>query len=57
MIVTIRVLRLLSNNSKYFTIKNDELLITSNGINFSIFYQLLCQDLNLYSTSALQNRK
>jgi len=57
MIVTIRVLRLLSNNSKYFTIKNDKLLITPNGVNFSIFYQLLCQDLNLYSTSALQNRK
>lgn len=57
MIVTLRVLRLLSNKLKYFTIKNDKLLITPNGVNFSIFYQLLCQDLNLYSTSALQNRK
>jgi len=57
MIVTIRVLRLLSNKSKYFTLKNDKLLITPNGVNFSIFYQLLCQDLNLYSTRALQSRK
>jgi len=56
MIVTIKVLRLLSK-SKYFTLKNDKLLITPNGINFSVFYQLLCQDLNLYSTSALQSRK
>ena len=57
MIVTIKVLRLLSNKSKYFSIKNDKLLITPNGINFSVFYQLLCQDLNLYSTRALQSRK
>ena len=57
MIVTIKVLRLLSTKSKYFSIKNDKLLITPNGVNFSIFYQLLCQDLNLYSTRALQNRK
>ena len=57
MIFTIKVLRLLSNKSKYFSIKNDKLLMTPNGVNFSIFYQLLCQDLNLYSTRALQNRK
>jgi len=58
MIVTIKIIRLLSNKkSKYFTIKNDELLTTPNGINFSILYQLLCQDLNLYSTKALQSRK
>ena len=57
MIVTIKILRLLSTKSKYFSIKNDKLLITPNGINFSVFYQLLCQDLNLYSTSALQSRK
>jgi hypothetical protein len=58
MIITIKVIRLLSNNkSKYFSIKNDKFLTTPNGINFSIFYQLLCQDLNLYSTKALQNRK
>ena len=57
MIVTIKVLRLLSNKSKYFSITNDKLLITPNGVNFSIFYQLLCQDLNLYSTRALQSRK
>ena len=57
MIVTIKVLRLLSTKSKYFSIKNDKLLITPNGINFSVFYQLLCQDLNLYSTRALQSRK
>ncbi|MBT6710302.1 MAG: hypothetical protein HOB22_01155 [Candidatus Marinimicrobia bacterium] len=56
MIVTIKVLRLLSK-SKYFTLRNDKLLISPHGVNFSIFYQLLCQDLNLYSTNALQNRK
>jgi len=49
MIVTIKVLRLLSK-SKYFTLRNDKLLISPHGVNFSIFYQLLCQDLNLYST-------
>jgi len=41
---------------KYFSLKND-ILFTPDGVNFSIFYQLLCQDLKLYSTSALQNRK
>ena len=56
MIVTIKILRLISK-SKYFTLKNDKLLISPHGVNFSIFYQLLCQDLNLYSTRALQNRK
>lgn len=50
------VQRLIYNNCKYFTIKNG-VLYTPNGVNFSIFYQLLCQDLKLYSTSALQNRK
>ncbi len=58
MIVSIQVMRLLSNNkSKYLIPKNDEYLMTPNGINFPILYQLLCQDLNLYSTKALQNRK
>lgn len=50
------VRRLIYNNIKYFTIKNG-VLSTPNGVNFSIFYQLLCQDLKLYSTRALQNRK
>lgn len=41
---------------KYFSLKNN-ILSTPFGVDFSIFYQLLCQDLKLYSTSALQNRK
>lgn len=56
MIVTIKILRLISK-AKYFTLRNNKLLISPRGVNFSIFYQLLCQDLNLYSTNALQNRK
>ena len=56
MIVTIKILRLISK-SKYFTLKNDKLLITPNGVNFSIFYQLLCQELNLYSTRAFTDGK
>ena len=50
MITTDRVLRLLTNNkTRYFSLK-DNILATPHGITFSIFFQLLCQDLNLYST-------
>ena len=58
MINTARVLRLITNNkTRYFTLKKDEILTTPLGITFHIFFQLLCQDLNLYSTRLLQNRK
>jgi len=58
MINTARVLRLITNNkTRYFTLKKDEILTTPLGITFNIFFQLLCQDLNLYSTRLLQNRK
>ena len=57
MITTDRVLRLLTNNkTRYFSLK-DNILATPHGITFSIFFQLLCQDLNLYSTTSLQNRR
>lgn len=58
MITTDRVLRLITNNkTRYFSIKKEKNLTTPHGITFSIFFQLLCQDLNLYSTRALQNRR
>lgn len=58
MITTERVLRLLTNNkTRYFSFKKDTILATPHGITFSIFFQLLCQDLNLYSTTLLQNRR
>ena len=58
MIVTDTILRLVTGNkSKFFILKDDKYYISYHGINFSIFYQLLCQKLKLYSTEALQNRK
>ena len=58
MITTDRVMRLLTNNkTRYFSFKKDTILATPHGITFSIFFQLLCQDLNLYSTTLLQNRR
>ena len=58
MITIERVLRIITNNqTRYFSIKQDRFLITPNGITFNIFYQLLCQDLKLYSTMALQSRR
>ena len=58
MITTDRVLRVLTNNkTRYFSFKKDTILATPHGITFSIFFQLLCQDLNLYSTTLLQNRR
>ena len=58
MITTDRILRLIINNkTRYFSIKKDKILVTPRGITFSIFFQLLCQDLFLYSTRALQNRQ
>jgi len=58
MITSDRILRIVTNNkTRYFSIKKQKLLTTPHGITFSIFFQLLCQDLNLYSTTALQNRR
>ena len=58
MITTDRVLRLITNNNtKYFSVKKNKILVTPRGITFSIFFQLLCQDLYLYSTRTLQNRR
>jgi hypothetical protein len=58
MITTDRIIRLITNNkTRYFSLKKEKILTTPHGITFSIFFQLLCQDLNLYSTKALQNRR
>ena len=58
MITTDRVLRLITNNNtKYFSVKKNKILVTPRGMTFSIFFQLLCQDLYLYSTRTLQNRR
>ena len=50
-----KILKLISTN--FFSVKDVEYLVTPFGINFNIFYQLLCQELGLYSTLSLQNRR
>jgi hypothetical protein len=55
MIVVDKILRLIS--TKFFFVKDLEYLVTPSGVNFNIFYQLLCQELGLYSTRSLQNRR
>ena len=54
MITTERILRIITK-SKYFLLKKDNIFETPRGLTFNIFFQLLCQDLNLYSTNRLQD--
>ena len=58
MISVDRIKRLIeTNHNKYFTDEKNKVLSTPEGITFDIFFQLLCQDLNLYSRALVQNNQ